>query len=133
MAASLLETSRDTDLRRDAALVLFATGARNQAIAILRELVVTVPTSSDYSYWLAALLSQTGRIQEASDVLRAWCTRRPGNPRMEQAYAFTLVRLGRVDEARRRAALSVDGGDDDPETSAQLERWMAQPGWRGGG
>ena len=88
---------------------------------------------SRLNHWLGALLSQSGRVEEASDVLRAWCQRRPGNPRMEQAFSFTLVQLGRLGEARHRAALVVERDENHPETTAQLERWMAQPGWRGTG
>ena len=75
-------------------MVLVEAGEAEEAIPVLRALASAAPGASDYTYWLAAALSRTGRIDEAVRVLRDWCRERPGHPRMERTFAVLLVRIG---------------------------------------
>lgn len=131
-AREVLRSTEEPDLRRDAALVLLATGRSAEGIAELERLVAGMPQSADFTYWLAAALLRHGRPEEARALLRRFVAERPGVPRTEEALAFLLVREGQRDEALARAA-AVQGVDPaHPRALEQLRLWLAQPGWEPG-
>jgi tetratricopeptide (TPR) repeat protein len=125
-ARQVLRVTDDPELRRDAAFVLTSTGYGSEAVGVFEKLVRNAPSSSDYTYWLAAALSRSGRWAEAADVLRSWCAERPGNPKMEEALSFVLVRLGLVGEARQHASSVLGTNPGDPRVDAWLANLASQ-------
>jgi tetratricopeptide (TPR) repeat protein len=127
-AREVVRTTRDPEARSDAAWILLQAGQGAEAEPILRALVAEAPNSSDYVYWLAAVLARGGRDGEAVEVLRAWTRERPGHPDVEQALGLLLVRLGRADEALAHAAAALGVPAEDPRARAELARWIAGAG-----
>jgi thioredoxin-like negative regulator of GroEL len=129
-AEALLAHERALEARREAAVVLLYAGDPERGIAVLQELVARAPSATDYVYQLASALAGDGRLQEAADVLIAHLRRWPGDPDLEQAAAFVLLRAGRPEDALERAAAVVGTSPQDPRARAQLDAWRAQAGWR---
>ena len=129
-ARALLAGNPSLELRREAAVILLAAGDPERGISELRELVARAPSATDYVYHLAGALARAGRLTEAADVLLAHVRRWPGDPELEQAAAFVLLRLGRPREALERAAAAAGAPAADPRAAAQLDAWRTQAGWR---
>lgn len=126
---ALLDLTRHRQRRRDTVSVLFRIGDNDRGIAVLRELVQDAPLDPRLSYDLGAALARSGRIAEAADVLSAFGARRPGVLENEEALAFLLVKLGKMDEALERAAAVERVPTGDPRARARLARWRTQQGW----
>jgi protein O-mannosyl-transferase len=128
-ARALLSCTRDRSRRRDAAAVLLRAGDLQGGIRVLEQLVREAPRHSRYSYELGGALARAGRLTDAAQVLGAFSARTPGVMEVEEALAFVLVRLRRVDEALIHAAAVEGVPTTDPRAVARLDLWMAQPGW----
>ena len=77
------------------------------AIGQLREIARAHPRMAVVQYQLGMLLGRTGRLKEANTAFRAAATLEPDNPYIPVALAGVLLRAGRHENARDRAALAV--------------------------
>jgi tetratricopeptide (TPR) repeat protein len=111
IAAELLpidpeEETRILEAHREAAMLA---GQKKYAAALdhLRRIARAHPQMTVVRYQLGFLLSRTGRLAEAESAFRAAALVEPDNPYIPIALAGVLVRAGRLDDARDRAALAV--------------------------
>jgi tetratricopeptide (TPR) repeat protein len=126
-----LRAEGTSEIRRDMAFVLAASGQAAEAIELYRAMVRESPNSPKLNYWLAVTLARSGQVTEAAEVLRAYSRRRPGDPTMEKALGLTLLRLGLSGEALEHAAAAVGAAPSDPRAAEELEAWkreMIRPG-----
>lgn len=100
------EEARIVETHREAAMLA---GQKKYSAAIdqLREIAGAHPHMSVVRYQLGILLTRTGRLSEAEAAFRAAALVELDNPYIPVALAGVLMRAGRLDEARDRAALAV--------------------------
>jgi tetratricopeptide (TPR) repeat protein len=100
------EEARVLETHREAAMLA---GQKKYAAAIdhLRRIARAHPQMTVVRYQLGVLLSRMGRLAEAEASFRAAALVEPDNPYIPAALSGVLVRAGKVDEARDRAALGV--------------------------
>jgi tetratricopeptide (TPR) repeat protein len=100
------EEARILETHREAAMLA---GQKKYGAAIdhLRRIARGHPQITVVRYQLGVLFSRTGRLAEAEAAFRAAALVEPDNPYVPVALAGVLVRAGKLDEARDRAALAV--------------------------
>jgi tetratricopeptide (TPR) repeat protein len=100
------EEARILEAHRQAAM-LAAQKKFSAAIDHLRRIAREHPQMTAVRYQLGVLLSRTGRLAEAEMAFHAAALVEPDNPYIPVALAGLLIRAGRLDEARERAALAI--------------------------
>ena len=81
------------------------------AISRLREIARAQPHMAVVQYQLGILLGRSGQLEEAERAFRAAATLEPDNPYIPAALAGVLMRAGRHEDAKDRAALAVALGE----------------------
>lgn len=100
------EEARIVETHREAAMLA---GQKKYGAAIdqLRRIAGAHPQMTVVRYQLGVLLSRTGRLAEAEAAFRAAALVEPDNPYIPVALAGVLMRAGRLEDARDRAALAI--------------------------
>jgi tetratricopeptide (TPR) repeat protein len=93
------------------------------ASAVFEGLVRMVPRSPHVHYSAGVALGASGRLDEALVELRRAAELAPGNAKVQEGLAMALFRLGRLEDARQHAALSLGVPPADVRVDAQLARW----------
>jgi tetratricopeptide (TPR) repeat protein len=110
----------------EAAMVYNGQRRFEKAEELLRRAAVCAPTKTTFRIWLASLLVNTDRAQEAIPIYREVIAIEPKNPVHYLALAEIYARLRRFDDARVAAREAVDLAPDNENYRRILQQLQAR-------
>jgi Flp pilus assembly protein TadD len=131
-AVAALEAALELDADQPPALANLARcralrGDHEAARRLYDRALALDPTAWEVAKSSAALLLESGALEDAAVRLRLWADERPDDPEAALACAETLVHLGLADEALARLAAATERHDD-PRLLALLGGVLTQVG-----